>query len=143
MPACEIVFRLYSITTSMSFARDRLADFAYDSQNRIVEVIYHAFLQWDDGVIGDVNVLGAHFRAALRDVATPDTHFILQQFRARHRIERMHLQARHAHEEPRPGKLGFPVVVAQYVAHVLAQEALDALTELLHAVDVPLIHLPV
>ena len=34
------------------------------------------------------------------------------------------------------------VVIAQHVAHVLAQKALDALPEFLHAVDVLLLHAP-
>ena len=39
-----------------------------------------------------------------------------------------------------PTNLSFFVVVAQDVADVLAQEALDALPELLDAVDVLLLH---
>ena len=41
-----------------------------------------------------------------------------------------------------PAKLVLRVVVAQHVADVLAEEALDALAELLHAVDVVLLHAP-
>ena len=54
----------------------------------------------------------------------------------------MHLERGDADEEARAGKTVVLVVVAQHVAHVLAQEALDALAELLHAVDVGLLHAP-
>ncbi len=54
----------------------------------------------------------------------------------------MHFQARNAHEEARPAELLLLVVIAQDVADVLAQEALDALAEFLHAVHVSLVHLP-
>ena len=57
-------------------------------------------------------------------------------------VERVHLQRRRVDQEPRADELVVLVVVAQDVAHVLAQEALDALAELLHAVDVLLLHPP-
>ena len=41
-----------------------------------------------------------------------------------------------------PANAVLGLVVAQHVADVLAQEALDALAELLHAVDVLLLHAP-
>src|SRR5260370_41861700 len=55
----------------------------------------------------------------------------------------MHLEASNAHKESRSGKLLLLVVIAQNVADVLAEETLDALSELLHAVNVALIHLPI
>ncbi len=57
-------------------------------------------------------------------------------------VERVHLQRGHVDEEPRADELVVLVVVAQHVADVLAQEALDALAEFLHAVDVFLLHPP-
>src|SRR5438552_2846078 len=55
----------------------------------------------------------------------------------------MHVEARDLDEEARPGERALlVVVVANHVAHVLAQEALDALVELLDAIDV-LLHHPV
>ena len=39
-----------------------------------------------------------------------------------------------------PTNASLRVAVADHVAHVLAQVALDALAELLHAVDVLLVH---
>ena len=57
-------------------------------------------------------------------------------------VERMHLQRGRVDQEARADELLVHVVVAQDVADVLAQEALDALAELLHAVDVGLLHAP-
>src|SRR5262249_58676868 len=54
----------------------------------------------------------------------------------------MHLESRDAHKEARSAKVFLRMMFAQYVADVLAQEALDALAELLPAVHVDLRHLP-
>ena len=54
-------------------------------------------------------------------------------------VERVHLERRRVDEEARPDELLVHVVVAQHVANVLAEEALDALAELLHAIDVLLL----
>ena len=54
----------------------------------------------------------------------------------------MHLERRDVDEEAGPDELVMLVMIAQDVADVLTQEALDALAELLHPVDVALIHPP-
>ena len=54
-------------------------------------------------------------------------------------VERVHLERGGVDEEPRADEPLELAVIAQDVAHVLAQEALDALAELLHAVDVALL----
>jgi hypothetical protein len=54
----------------------------------------------------------------------------------------VHLQRGDVGEEARADELGVLLVVAQDVAHVLADEALDALAELLHPLDVLLLHAP-
>ena len=51
-------------------------------------------------------------------------------------VERMHLQRGGVDEKARPDELVVLVMIAQDVADVLAEEALDALPELLHAVHV-------
>src|SRR6266566_7410244 len=115
---------------------------APDAANRVVEVVHHALLQRDDGVVGDVDRLGADLRTALGDVAVADAGLVLQVAAARGDIERVHLEARDTHQEARAGEGVRALVVAQHVAHVLAEEALDALAELLHPVDVRLLHAP-
>src|ERR1700730_4904679 len=55
----------------------------------------------------------------------------------------MHFQSRYTNEETRPSKVFELIVIAQDVADVLAKKALDALAELLHAIDVVLIDLPI
>src|SRR2546425_7921693 len=46
--------------------------------HRIVEVVYHPLLQWNDRVVGDVDIFGANFGAALGYVAEADSEFLVQ-----------------------------------------------------------------
>ena len=57
-------------------------------------------------------------------------------------VERVHLERGRVDEEARADELLVLAVIAQHVADVLAQEALDALAVLLDAVDVLLRHPP-
>ena len=57
-------------------------------------------------------------------------------------VERMHLQRGGVDKKARADEfVEFPML-AQHVADVLAQKTLDALAELLHAIDVRLLHAP-
>src|SRR5262245_12350635 len=58
------------------------------------------------------------------------------------RVQRVHLERRRVDQEPRTDELLVQVMVAQHVAHVLAQKTLDALAELHHSVDIALLHAP-
>src|SRR5262245_28132618 len=109
---------------------------------RIVEAVDDALLQRNDRVVGDRDVLGADDRAALRDVAEADAVRFLELGEAVLGVERVHLERGGVHEEARADELVVLLVFAQHVADVLAQEALDALPELLHPVDVLLLHAP-
>src|SRR6187549_1867440 len=100
-------------------------------RQRVVEAVDDALLEGDDRVVRDRDVLGADLGAALGDVAVADAHPVLDEREAVLDVERVHLEARDAHEEARARELGLLRVVAEDVAHVLAQEALDALPELL------------
>src|SRR5579859_3126110 len=113
-----------------------------DGSKRVEVHVVHALLERDDCVVGAVDVLGAHLLAALGDVAVADAGMSLQQRPAVEHVAWVHLQARDPDHEPRPVVLLLAVVVAQDVADVLAQKALDALAELEHAVDVLLLHAP-
>ena len=57
-------------------------------------------------------------------------------------VERVHLQRGGVNEKARTDELIVLVMVAQDVADVLAEKTFDALAELLHAVDVRLLHAP-
>src|SRR5262249_388301 len=100
---------------------------------RIIVLIDDAFLERNDRVVGDGDALRTHFGAALGDVAVAEAISLLQIRGAVLDIERVHLQRRRVDEEARADELAVLVVVAQHVADVLAQETLDALAELLHA----------
>lgn len=84
----------------------------------------------------------AHLGAALGDIAVANTVAILEVADAVFRIERMHLQRRGVHQEARSNEFVFLVMVTDDVADILAQEAFNALAELLHAVNVLLVHGP-
>src|SRR5439155_1114235 len=110
--------------------------------DRIVAV-GHPLLERDDPVVGDVDVLGAHLGAALRDVAEAHAGLLPHELRPIAGVERVHVEAGQLDEEARPREiLLLLLVVADDVADVLAQEALDALVELLDAIDV-LLHHPI
>src|SRR6202030_2224715 len=145
IPPFEIDLSLSSMR-SPSRAGSGLAllapELAQEPSERVVEIVHDAFLQGDDRVIRDVDVLRAHFRAAFRDVAQADAELVLEEGSAGDAVERMHLQRRDAHEEARTAERVLLIVIAQDVADVLAEEALDAFAKLLHAVEVSLKHLP-
>ena len=88
-----------------------------------------------------MDVLGAHLGAALGDVAQADLELVLHELAPVERVERVHVEARQVDQEARPGERPL-LVVADDVTHVLAEEALDALPELLDAIDVLLLHPP-
>src|SRR5947208_2345375 len=68
---------------------------------------------------------------------------VLDVGRAVHRVQRVHVEAGQLDEEARPRERALVLlVIADDVTDVLAQEALDALVELLDAIDV-LLHHPV
>src|ERR1700748_2722185 len=111
-------------------------DLRAEPDQRVVLVPGHALLHRDDRVVGDLDVLGADLGAALGDVAVPEAKVVLSDVPPVGLVGRVHLELRDAREEPGAGE-GLLVlrVVTDYVAGVLAQEALDALPELLRAVD--------
>ena len=68
--------------------------------------------------------------------------FVLERLAPVAGVERIHLQLRRVDQEPRADELVVQIVIAQNVAHVLAQETFDALAEFLRPVDVGLLHAP-
>ena len=86
--------------------------------------------------------LGADLAAAFRDVAQPEPTLVGDEIGPVGRVKRVHLEARHPHEEARTEVAVAHPMVTQDVTHVLAQEALDALAKLGDAVDVVLADQP-
>src|SRR3990170_6214852 len=116
------------------------ADLAQDPAHRVVVAVRHPFLERDDGVVRDVDVLRTDLGAALRDVAVADPRRLADQFRAVDGVQRVHHQLRQPHQEARPEEARLVLrMVPDHVADVLAEEALDALAELLAAVDIHLL----
>src|SRR5437867_7451388 len=119
------------------------AELAQQPHDGIEELVGHPLLERDDRVVRDMDVLGADLGTTLRDVAEADAGRVLDEGRAVDRVERVHVEAGQLDEEARPRERALVLlVVADDVADVLAEEALDALVELLDAVDV-LLHHPV
>src|SRR6266851_5845818 len=129
-------------------ARDRrgvvvraAGDLGAQPDQRVVLAADHPFLHRDQRVVGDLDVLRADLGAALGDVAEAEAEVLLGDGAPVGGVGRVHLQFRDAHQEPRPGEGTLVLrVVADHVAHVLAQEALDALAELLRPLHVLLLH---
>src|SRR5918995_634924 len=103
---------------------------------RIEELVHHPLLERNDRIIGNRDVFGTNLGAALGDVAVPDTlgppkvsHPVLH-------IQRMHFQCGHMDQEAGTDELLVQMVVAEHVADILAEKALDALAKLLHPVDI-------
>src|SRR5258706_792230 len=109
-------------------------------EKRIEVAIDDALLERNDAVVLDLDVLPAHPGAASRDVAKTGSELLANGRDPVQRVERVHLERRQADHEARPHERVLARLVPQNVADVLAQIALDALAELLHAVDVPLLH---
>src|SRR5437879_1862310 len=108
---------------------------------RVVVLSHHPLLERNNGVVSDFDLLRTDLRAALGDVAHADPGARLDQLQPVIAIQRMHLQSREADKEPRPSKAAFvALMVADDVADILAQEAFDALVELLDPVHVILEH---
>lgn len=59
---------------------------------RIIELGDDSFLQRDDGVVGDLDFLGADFGAAFRDVAETDVPFVFEIAKTVGCVFRMHLE---------------------------------------------------
>ena len=112
------------------------------SAERIVELVHDSLLERDDRVVRDGDVLRADLGAALGDVAQADAVLLPQVRDPVFGVERVHLERRDVHQEPRADELVVHAMLPQDVADVLTQEALDALPVLLHPVDVGLIHPP-
>ena len=83
----------------------------------------------------------AYCSTALGDVAHSKTVLLLSIALTIKLVQRMHVEFSKTNEEPRSSK-GFFVffMVTDNVASVLAQEAFDALTELLATLDIDLFH---
>src|SRR5438132_8668747 len=110
---------------------------------RVVVLRDEPLLEGDDRVVGDLDLLGTHLGTALGDVAEAQAGACLDQLEPIVTVEWVHFQRRQADEEARTGKERLVrLVIADHVADVLAKDALDALVELLAAIDVFLEHAP-
>src|SRR6516162_2469978 len=113
-----------------------------EAEHRIVKLVHDALFQRDDRIIGNGDALRADLRTAFRNIAKSDPKGFFEFLQAVGPIERVHLQGGDVDEKSRTDELVVLLVIAQDMAHVLAQETLNALAKLLHAIDVGLAHPP-
>src|SRR6266436_768033 len=125
------------LARGMSLPPEELSD---QPKERIEIAVRHPFLERDDAIVGDLDVLGADLGAAARDVAEARPELPSDRGDPVVRVERVHLERRQSNHEARPDEGVLARLVAQDMADVLAQVALDALAELLHPVHVLLHH---
>src|SRR6266545_329077 len=116
-------------------------ELAHEPDHGIVGLGHHPLLERDDGIVGDMDVLRADLGAALRDIAKADSGLGPGQLEPVVGVQRVHFELGDPHDEARAGEGRLVLrVVADDVADVLAQEALDALPELLAPLHVGLGH---
>src|SRR6185436_16623915 len=72
---------------------------------RIVKLVHHPFLQWNDRIVRDGDLFGANLGAALGDVTKAHSLGALELLQPILRVERMHLQRRHINQETRADEL--------------------------------------
>ena len=108
----------------------------------IIKFVHHPFFQRNDSVVGDLDVLGTNFRATLRDIAVTDSLGVSQFFQSIFGVERMHLQRCHVNQKTRAYEFVVHLMIAQYMANVLAKKTFDAFPEFLNPIDVGLLHPP-
>src|SRR5689334_16588535 len=116
-------------------------DLRAEPHQRVELPVRYALLHRDDRVVGDLDALGADLGAALGDVAHAEAGCVLGHLDPVVLVQRVHVQLGVPEEEAGSGEGRLVLlVVTDDVAGVLAQEALDALAELLAALDVDLGH---
>src|SRR5687767_14127920 len=84
----------------------------------------------------------ADLRAEFGYVAIADPERIFQFTDAIFGVERVHLERGDVNKKPSSDKFGVLFVISQHVADILAEQAFDAFSEFLDAVDVRLLHSP-
>ena len=136
----EEVLGVTAATNGTSFFS---GDLAPQPQDWIVVLVDDTLFERDDGIVGNRDAFGTDLGAALCDVAQADAHFVPDDFGPVHVVDRMHFQSRHAHQKTRPAEANLLMMLAQYVADILTEKALDALAEFLDAVRLHLREIPV
>src|SRR5512139_4140110 len=132
---------LRSAATSDLLALVAAEDLRAQPDDRVVLPVHDALLHRDDRVVGDLDPLGADLGAALGDVAHAQAGGVLGQLATVIGVEGVHVELGVPEEEPRTGEGRLVLLVVPHdVADVLAEEALDALAELLAALDIGLHH---
>src|ERR1700682_6106703 len=84
IPSFEMVFNLNSMGSPSPSAEFLFgaSDLPDQHEHRIIKFIHDALLQRNDRIVCNVDLLGAHFRTALGDVAQTDAKLILQHLGA-------------------------------------------------------------
>src|SRR5580700_1445380 len=130
---------MHNISWSSSF---RIAECPEQFRQRIEETVHDALLERNDRVVGDRDVFRTNFGTALGDVAKTYAELLSQILNAIAYVQRMHFESGRIHQKSRAYELFVHVMVAQDVADILTEVALNALAKLLHAFDILLGNAP-
>src|SRR2546421_10453305 len=91
-------------------------------RQRIEEAIEHAFLEGNDGIVGDGDVFRTDLGAAFCNVAQPDAVLLAKGGDTIRLVQWIHFQSCRVDQEARADKLLVHVMFAQNMADVLAKE---------------------
>jgi hypothetical protein len=114
-----------------------------DALQWVVVSVHHPLFELNDGVVGDLNASGANFGAASRDVAIFNAELLFDFRDTVFNVQGVHFVLGEANEVSRSCEIVKQFVIAEHVAGVYAQKALDAFTEMLDSVGLHLIEFPV
>jgi hypothetical protein len=105
-------------------------------------LVHDPFLQGNDGVVRDGNILRADPGATFGDITIADAESLFEFGDAIFGVERMHFQCGDVGEKTRSDELLVFAVVAQHMTDILTEITLNALPKFLHAINVGLGHSP-
>src|SRR4051812_24186224 len=88
------------------------SEFTDKPHHWVIKVVNNALLQWNDRVVGNVDLFRADLCTALGDVTETDPEVIFKQLGARQPVERVHLERRYANEEAWATELFLLLMVA-------------------------------
>src|ERR1700686_2922078 len=123
MLSTEMRFRSKCMKALLSSNR---TEYAKQLREGVEETIHNTFFEGNNRVVCNGDAFRAYLGAAFRDVAQPDALQFLQIAEAILHIEWVHFECGRVHQKSGADELALHVMVAEHMAHVLAEVALDA-----------------
>ena len=105
----------------------------------IIKISCFPFLEGDDSIVSDADVLRTDFSTAFCNVAVADAEDVFEFLQVVEVIRWMHRQKCDADEETRTGKIP-ELLITHHTTDILAEEELDTFVEFLNEFYVLLLH---